>query len=80
MLVLLKDQNCPTLETCELNLSGEDVYDILMNNFKMHYTSNRAPLGLHFTTAWIQNPDYYTALSVSLTGAEYIITFVNKLK
>lgn len=36
-----------------------------MNNFKMHYSSNRAPLGLHFQTSWIQTSTNYDALSVS---------------
>jgi hypothetical protein len=37
-----------------------------MNNFKMHYLSNRAPLGLHFQSSWIKTPSNFLALSVSL--------------
>lgn len=53
------------MDTCPSDLSGEDVYKILMLNFKKHYLSNRAPLGLHFHASWFQNPSYFYAFSVS---------------
>ncbi|XP_051176820.1 chitin deacetylase 1 isoform X1 [Leptopilina boulardi] len=61
--LILGDYTCPTVETCPANLSGEDVYKILMLNFKRHYLSNRAPLGLHLHSAWLQNSAYNYAFT-----------------
>ncbi|OXU32100.1 hypothetical protein TSAR_002941, partial [Trichomalopsis sarcophagae] len=61
--LFVEDQHCQTLETCSINLNEDEIYGALMNNFKMHYSSNRAPLGLHFQTSWLQTPSNYLALS-----------------
>ena len=54
---------CPRMDSCSSELSGEDVYRILMMNFKRHYLDNRAPFGLHFHSSWFQNPSYFYAFS-----------------
>lgn len=52
------------MDSCPSNLSGEDVYEMLMLNFKRHYLSNRAPMGLHFHTSWFQTSTYFHAFNV----------------
>ncbi|XP_076167939.1 chitin and LDLR binding deacetylase 3 isoform X1 [Ptiloglossa arizonensis] len=54
---------CTRLDSCSPDLTGEDVYRILMLNFKRHYLSNRAPLGLHLHASWFQNPMYFYVLT-----------------
>ncbi|XP_078047142.1 chitin and LDLR binding deacetylase 3 [Augochlora pura] len=51
--------SCTRLDTCSAELSAEDAYKTLMLNFKRHYLSNRAPLGLHLHSSWFQNPIYF---------------------
>lgn len=53
------------MDSCPSNLSGEEVYKMLMLNFKRHYLTNRAPFGLHFHASWFQNPSYFYAFNVS---------------
>ncbi|XP_034947909.1 uncharacterized protein ChLD3 [Chelonus insularis] len=54
--LLAGEYTCGMIEDCPLSLSGEETYKMLMLNFKRHYLSNRAPLGLHFNPAWFRNP------------------------
>ncbi|KAL4711499.1 hypothetical protein ACJJTC_000515 [Scirpophaga incertulas] len=49
-----KEQNCSTLEHCT-NLTRDDVYDVLMSNFKRHYLTNRAPFGIHLNSTWLKS-------------------------
>ncbi|XP_044253775.1 chitin deacetylase 1 isoform X2 [Tribolium madens] len=57
-----KDYSCARLDACPGDLSGDDIFKILVNNFKRHYLANRAPFGLHLNTAWLKNKDYFDAL------------------
>ncbi|KOB69483.1 Uncharacterized protein OBRU01_16717 [Operophtera brumata] len=52
---------CATLEYCPSKLSGDDVYDLLMSNFKRHYLKNRAPFGVHLSSTWLRNNEYLIA-------------------
>ncbi|KAJ0174591.1 hypothetical protein K1T71_009699 [Dendrolimus kikuchii] len=52
------DEVCPTLETCPSTLCADDLYDILINNFKRHYLKNRAPFGIHFNSTMLKNSEY----------------------
>ncbi|CAK9828749.1 Chitin deacetylase 1 [Anthophora retusa] len=61
--LLAGEYTCTRIDSCPSNLSGEDVYKLLMLNFKRHYLSNRAPLGLHLHASWFQNPSYFYAFS-----------------
>ncbi|XP_045522703.1 chitin deacetylase 1 [Pieris brassicae] len=56
------DHICATLEYCPSTLSGEDVYNVLMENFKRHYLKNRAPFGIHLNSTWLKNNEYLSAL------------------
>ncbi|RVE49820.1 hypothetical protein evm_005550 [Chilo suppressalis] len=52
---------CPTLDRCPTKLRRGDVYTVLMNNFKRHYLTNRAPFGIHLSSTWLKsNEDYLT--------------------
>ncbi|XP_011151123.1 uncharacterized protein LOC105190208 [Harpegnathos saltator] len=61
--LLAGDYTCTTVDSCPSDLSGEEVYKMLMLNFKRHYLTNRAPLGLHFHASWFQNPMYFYAFN-----------------
>lgn len=59
------DYTCGLVDSCPPHLSGDDVYDMFTHNFNRHYTTNRAPLGLHFRATWFKNKDYLEAFTVS---------------
>ncbi|XP_066601729.1 chitin deacetylase 1 [Prorops nasuta] len=50
------DYTCTTVDSCPPSSSAEDVYKMLMLNFKRHYLTNRAPIGLHFHASWFETP------------------------
>ncbi|XP_068618132.1 chitin deacetylase 1 [Battus philenor] len=53
--------SCTTLDQCSADLNGDDVYNILVNNFKRHYLKNRAPFGIHLSGTWLKNSHYLAA-------------------
>lgn len=55
------DYTCGMVDSCPSNMNGDDIYQMLMHNFKRHYNSNRAPLGLYFRSMWFKNPEYMEA-------------------
>ncbi|CAH0564215.1 unnamed protein product, partial [Brassicogethes aeneus] len=55
------DYTCAMVDSCPPNLSGDEIYKMLMHNFKRHYMSNKAPFGLYFHSAWFKNPEYLKA-------------------
>lgn len=56
--------SCARLDTFPRNLTGDDIYRILVNNFKRHYLTNRAPFGLHLHSDWLKKEDYFDAFQV----------------
>ncbi|XP_015108931.1 uncharacterized protein LOC107035846 [Diachasma alloeum] len=54
--LLVGDYTCAMIEQCPTSLTGEEIYKMLMLNFKRHYLTNRAPFGLHFNSMWFRNP------------------------
>lgn len=42
------------MDQCPPTIDEEDVYQMLMHNFRRHYDTNRAPLGLYFHTIWFK--------------------------
>ncbi|GAB6025684.1 hypothetical protein CHUAL_011671 [Chamberlinius hualienensis] len=44
--------NCAMVDSCPKYDEEEEVYQMLISNFKRHYDTNRAPLGLYFHTVW----------------------------
>ncbi|GJQ73260.1 hypothetical protein Trydic_g13634 [Trypoxylus dichotomus] len=61
-LSVSKDVICSTVDACPRELSGDNMYEILVRNFKRHYLTNRAPYGLHLHSSWLKNQDYLGAL------------------
>jgi peptidoglycan/xylan/chitin deacetylase (PgdA/CDA1 family) len=52
------EQPCAMIDTC-LNTptNKQEAYDLLMNNFKAHYTATKAPFGVYTHAAWIVHPE-----------------------
>jgi len=46
---------CAMIDSCSSILSGEQFYKFLVHNFKRHYETNRAPMGVYFHAAWLKN-------------------------
>ena len=42
------------VDSCPSHGSEDEVYEMLMHNFKRHYNTNRAPFGLYFHTIWFK--------------------------
>lgn len=61
------EYTCGMIDSCPPHLSGEDIYRMLTHNFERHYSTNRAPLGLHFRATWFKNKEYLEAFGVGLT-------------
>ena len=54
---------CAMVDSCFSNkATGDQFYTFLNNNFNRHYTTNRAPMGLFFHSAFLKNnPDVLEA-------------------
>lgn len=48
---------CSTVESCTKNSTTEDVYKLLMHNFKRHYLTNKAPFSLRFQSKWFKRQE-----------------------
>lgn len=59
------DVSCATLDSCPPDLSGQDILNTLVRNFNRHYSTNRAPFGIHLQAAWFENSEYLAAFQVS---------------
>ncbi|CAH1376199.1 unnamed protein product [Tenebrio molitor] len=57
----VNDYSCAMVDSCPTDLSGDDVYRMLIHNFKRHYMTNRAPFGLYFHSAWFKKQEYLDA-------------------
>jgi hypothetical protein len=63
------------VDSCPPHLSGEEVYNMLIHNFKRHYNTNKAPYGLYFHTTWFKKPVYLAAFKVTFMSLTHIIHF-----
>jgi hypothetical protein len=63
-LYLFQGYTCAMVDSCPPHLSGDEVYNMLIHNFKRHYNTNRAPYGLYFHTTWFKKPEYLAAFRV----------------
>ena len=54
-------RTCVYVDQCPANLNADDIYQMFMLNFKRHYSTSRAPLGLYFHSSWFNRNDYYEA-------------------
>lgn len=56
--------NCAFLDQCVFLYSdAESIFNWLMENFERHYSTNRAPLGLHLQTSWFLERERVIALN-----------------
>ncbi|XP_023955219.1 chitin deacetylase 1 isoform X1 [Bicyclus anynana] len=46
---------CHVVDSCSNIQTGEQFARLLRHNFNRHYTTNRAPLGLHFHASWLKS-------------------------
>nr|XP_004931841.2 chitin deacetylase 1 [Bombyx mori] len=78
---LVKGENtCAILDNCPFIQTGDDVYDALINNFKRHYLTNRAPFGIHLSSTWLRNNEYLVAFKNFLNELQklpdvYFVTY-----
>lgn len=49
---------CAMIDACTGLNTADDVYNMLMNNFKRHYLSNKAPFPMFTTGAWFKGNEY----------------------
>lgn len=42
------------VDSCPSYGTENEVFEMLMHNFRRHYETNRAPLGLYFHTIWFK--------------------------
>jgi hypothetical protein len=49
------------VDSCPPQFNGEDIYRMLHHNFKKHYQTNKAPLGLYFHSTWFKRQEYFDA-------------------
>lgn len=59
----IDDVACVYADQCPANLNSDDIFHMFIHNFKRHYSSNRAPLGLYFHSNWFNRDDYVEAFS-----------------
>lgn len=55
---------CGMVDSCPPNMSGTDIYDMLMHNFLRHFNTNRAPYGLFFHSTWFKKEENLNAFKV----------------
>ncbi|KAL3272983.1 hypothetical protein HHI36_014440 [Cryptolaemus montrouzieri] len=58
----IDDYTCPMLDSCTSHVSDNDMYTMMMHNFKRHYHTNRAPFGLYFHSSWFKKKGNLPAL------------------
>ncbi|XP_026738148.1 uncharacterized protein LOC113501263 isoform X2 [Trichoplusia ni] len=47
--------DCHVVDSCSNIQTGEQFARLLRDNFNRHYSTNRAPLGLHFHASWLKS-------------------------
>lgn len=73
----INGHTCAKVESCPSNLSEEEVYKLLIHNFKRHYLSNRAPYGLYFNSAWFKKSGNLAAFQVYKHSYTIIFIFTD---
>ena len=52
--ITMEEFSCAMVDSCPPYFSEHELYEMFMNNFRRHYETNRAPLGLYFHTLWFK--------------------------
>ena len=53
------------VDSCPPYFTSDEMFNILMFNFKRHYKTNRAPYGLYFHTTWFKRKTNIQAFMVN---------------
>ena len=53
--ITMEEFSCAMVDSCPPYFSENELYEMFMNNFRRHYETNRAPLGLYFHTLWFKD-------------------------
>lgn len=61
------------VDSCPSHGTEEEVFQMLMHNFKRHYNTNRAPFGLYFHTIWFKKRINLRAFQVSSAQPAYLL-------
>lgn len=61
MLIDWRGGRCSMVDACSHPATEDEVVQNLLKNFKRHYESNKAPLGLYFHSAWFNTQHYRRA-------------------
>ena len=59
------------VDSCPSYGTENEVYEMLMHNFRRHYESNRAPLGLYFHTIWFKKKINLRGFQVTNPSVHY---------
>ena len=51
----MEEFSCAMVDSCPPYFSEEELTEMFMKNFRRHYDTNRAPLGLYFHTLWFKS-------------------------
>ena len=54
MMILMMIFFLHQVDSCPPYFSEEELTEMFMENFRRHYNTNRAPLGLYFHTLWFK--------------------------
>jgi len=52
--IVMEEFSCAMVDSCPPYFSEEELTEMFMENFRRHYNTNRAPLGLYFHTLWFK--------------------------
>lgn len=50
----MEEFSCAMVDSCPPYFSETELTEMFMQNFRRHYDTNRAPLGLYFHTLWFK--------------------------
>ncbi len=50
----VEEYTCAMVDSCPSYATDDETYEMLMSNFRRHFTTNRAPFGLYFHTIWFK--------------------------
>jgi len=53
--ITMEEFSCAMVDSCPPYFSENELYEMFVKNFKRHYETNRAPLGLYFHTLWFKD-------------------------
>ena len=64
------------VDSCPSHGSEDEVYEMLMHNFRRHFNTNRAPFGLYFHTIWFKKRINLRAFQVTPPNDRNLSSFL----